>query len=348
MYTIKEISEKLKISANSIRFYEKKKLITPLRGENGYRVFTAKDLSKLQMIVLYRSMGFSIEAILEIMNSNVENTILEQFSSQYNILNDHIHAMISIRETMGECIEKMLNTSGIDETMIESMEMTANIIAASNNWKDSWNFDVWAENYDEDIRIKDNGLNFYASYDEVLERTSEKIIPGKVVEVGIGTGNLARRIIENNCDEIDYIGVEQSINMLKQAKKKCPEAKLRIGNFLKLPLSDNIADTIVTSYAFHHCNEDEKALAIAEMNRVLKKNGRIVIADLMFANDNSRNKFELTCTEREREDLKDEYFANVDKVEEIFSSYGFRCKSEQIDKLIWIIIADRLQHNKRM
>ncbi len=341
MYTIKEVSKKLRISANSIRFYEKKGLITPLRGENGYREFTPEDLSRLQIIVLYRRMGFSIEAILEIVNNNVGTTILEQFSAQYNILNDHIHAMISIRETMGECIEKMLNTPEIDKTMIESMEITANIIAASNNWKDSWNFDGWAENYDTDIRIKGTGLDFYANYDEVMERTSEKIIAGNIVEIGIGTGNLARKIMEKNRNVTDYMGIDQSINMLKQAKKKCPEAKLRIGTFLKLPLSDSVADTIVTSYAFHHCNDEEKILAIAEMNRVLKKNGRIVIADLMFANDNSRDKFTETCTEQEREELNDEYFSNVDKVEEILRSFGFSCKSEQIDKLIWLIIADR-------
>jgi putative AdoMet-dependent methyltransferase len=117
MYTIKEVSEKLRISANSIRFYEKKGLITPLRGENGYREFTPEDLSRLQIIVLYRRMGFSIEAILEIVNNNVGTTILEQFSAQYNILNDHIHAMISIRETMGECIEKMLPMPFIIATM---------------------------------------------------------------------------------------------------------------------------------------------------------------------------------------------------------------------------------------
>ncbi len=342
MYTIKEISEKLKISANSIRFYEKKKLISPLRGKNGYRAFTAEDLSKLQMIVLYRKMGFSIKAILEIVSNNAEATILEQFSDQYNILNDHVHAMMSIRETMGECIERMLNTSDIDETMIESMEMTANTIAASNNWKDSWNFDSWAESYDKDIRIKDYGLDFYANYDEVMDRTSENIIAGKVVEIGIGTGNLARKIMDKNCDGIAYIGIDQSINMLKQAKKKCPEAKLRIGTFLKLPLSDNIADTIVTSYAFHHCNEEEKTLAVAEMNRVLKKNGRIVITDLMFADGNSRSKFKATCTEREKEEMEDEYFAEVDKVEGILRAFGFRCKSKQIDKLIWMITADKL------
>lgn len=57
MYTIKEISEKLKISANSIRFYEKKKLITPLRGENGYRVFTAKDLSLRTNSVIFKGLS---------------------------------------------------------------------------------------------------------------------------------------------------------------------------------------------------------------------------------------------------------------------------------------------------
>lgn len=54
MYTIKQISERLKI--NAIRFYEKKRLIIPKREGNNYRLYDVNDISRLEMIVLYRKM----------------------------------------------------------------------------------------------------------------------------------------------------------------------------------------------------------------------------------------------------------------------------------------------------
>lgn len=340
MYTIKEISEILKISSNAVRFYEKKNLITPKRGENSYREFTAEDLSRLQMIVLYRKIGFSIEAISEILERKSDETILDQFAIQYDILNEHIHSMRLIRETMSGCIEKMLNNPEIDDYMIEAMEQTANIIASSDSWEDLWAFDNWADSYDEDIRKFNGGLDFYKNYDEVIQKTASSVKGSKIVEVGIGTGNLARQIIDSSSEKLDYTGIDQSINMLKLSKKKCPELSLRVGTFLKLPLMDNMADTVVTSYAFHHCNDEEKKLAIIELKRVLKKNGRIVITDLMFKNDDARAMYESTCSERIRAELADEFFATVEQMEEIFKSCGFSCKSQQIDDLIWMLIAE--------
>ena len=98
---------------------------------------------------------------------------------------------------------------------------------------------------------------------------------------------------------------------------------------------------MVSSYAFHHCNEEEKKLAIREMDRVLRDRGTVIIADLMFANGPARKAFEATCSKAEREDLEDEYFANVDDVSEIFTMLGYKCEAEQVDELIWVICAGK-------
>lgn len=223
--------------------------------------------------------------------------------------------------------------------MLRKLEHTSEIIAKSCNWKDEWNFGSWAESYDQDIRIPGSGLDFYKNYDEVMARTAAGVCGEKVVEIGIGTGNLAKKILENGIDEKRYIGIDQSVNMLKQAKKKCPGIELRIGTYLQLPLGEKECDTIVSSYAFHHCDHQEKKLAIAEMDRVLNYHGKIIITDLMFENMDARKAFENGCTDRERKDLADEYFGNVDEIEEIFASHGFSCQHEQIDHLIWMITA---------
>ena len=64
--------------------------------------------------------------------------------------------------------------------------------------------------------------------------------------------------------------------MLAVAKEKYPKLHVRLGEFLKIPYENQTFDVIVSTYAFHHLNEEEKRVAIAEMMRVLKKDGRII------------------------------------------------------------------------
>ncbi|MGN6714750.1 MerR family transcriptional regulator [Anaerocolumna jejuensis] len=341
MYTIKQVSERLKINPNALRFYEEKGLVNPCRGENGYRDYSVEDISRLEIIVLYRKMGFSIEAIGKLVQDNRNRELLNQFVAQYSILNHHIHTMCTVRETLGKCVEELLDKSVLNSHILERMEQTAEIIAISEEWEDKWDFDSWAENYDTDIRKKGSGLDFYHNYNRVLSTTANAILSGKVVEIGIGTGNLAKAALEKGILPENYIGIDQSVNMLKEARKKCPDILLRIGDFLHLPLENSTCDSIVTSYAFHHCTHEEKVLAISEMNRILKGQGRIIITDLMFTDSSNRRRYEEACTVREREDLKDEYFGNINEIEAMLSSYGFRCIHKRIDDLIWMIVADR-------
>ncbi|WP_296764340.1 Cu(I)-responsive transcriptional regulator [Sediminimonas sp.] len=49
------------LPAKTIRYYEQIGLITPLRGDNGYRRFRDSDLHKLRFLGRARALGFSIE-----------------------------------------------------------------------------------------------------------------------------------------------------------------------------------------------------------------------------------------------------------------------------------------------
>lgn len=339
MLSIKEIAEKMGVNPNAVRFYEKKGLLTPERTKTNYRLYSNEDMAKLEMIMLYRKMGFSIEDIQKLLLHKQEN--IEHFVLQYSALNHHIHSMEQIRETLGGCIEKQLNGELLEEEMMEQIAETAKSIALSENWKDQWGFDHMASQYDTMIRKKGMGLDFYKNYDEVLKRTALKMKKGIIAEIGIGTGNLAQKILDMVKDIEQYIGVDQSLNMLKEAKKKCKNIFLRKGDFLNLPLEANSCDGIVTSYAFHHCDHIEKELAIKEMDRVLKQSGMIVITDLMFQNQNERQKYELSCKKEELLDLEDEFFGNVDEIIPMLESFGYQCIAEQVDKLIWIITAKK-------
>jgi len=60
---IKEIEQATGLPRANIRFYEEKKLIDPLRGENGYRIYEPAHVEELKRIQLLRSLDFSIEEI---------------------------------------------------------------------------------------------------------------------------------------------------------------------------------------------------------------------------------------------------------------------------------------------
>ena len=73
-----------------------------------------------------------------------------------------------------------------------------------------WDFDRWAETYDEDVSREDW---IHKDYKEVLKLVAEKA-KGVVVDIGCGMGNILRFI---KCEQ--YIGVEPSGEMRRVLKK---------------------------------------------------------------------------------------------------------------------------------
>ena len=58
---ISEVAEHAGLPAKTIRYYEDIGLVTPARGENGYRSFSEADAHKLTFLGRSRALGFSIE-----------------------------------------------------------------------------------------------------------------------------------------------------------------------------------------------------------------------------------------------------------------------------------------------
>ena len=72
--------------------------------------------------------------------------------------------------------------------------------------------------------------------------------------------------------------LEERSRQLRMANVVAVESDLR-----DLPLPDESVSLAVSSYAFHHLDGPAKELALAEVRRVLRPGGRLVICDMMFA-----------------------------------------------------------------
>ena len=70
-YKIKELAKLAHITTRTLRFYDEIDLLKPSSvGENGYRYYEEADLLKLQQILFFKELDFSLDQILEIMKSD--------------------------------------------------------------------------------------------------------------------------------------------------------------------------------------------------------------------------------------------------------------------------------------
>ncbi|MFQ5690355.1 MAG: class I SAM-dependent methyltransferase [Gemmatimonadota bacterium] len=111
---------------------------------------------------------------------------------------------------------------------------------------------------------------------ETLRRL--RVGPGaRVLDVGCGTGALLEALAASR-PEAQLWGVDASSQMLEVASRKLgPSVRLERGDAESLPFRDGAFDLVVSTNAFHYFHDPVRALA--EMRRVLRAGGRVVITD---------------------------------------------------------------------
>lgn len=95
-----------------------------------------------------------------------------------------------------------------------------------------------------------------------------------LLDVGCGTGAILCQIPADK----KRCGVDLSEQMIRRAAGALQGgAELKVGNAESLPWPQESFDTVSCTFSFHHYPDPLKVLS--EMNRVLKVNGRLILAD---------------------------------------------------------------------
>lgn len=143
-------------------------------------------------------------------------------------------------------------------------------------------FNTWAEKYDE-------YLPHFPVYQKIIKTTLENtsITPGsKVLDVGIGTGNISLSIFSKTPCKIT--GVDISPEMMKIAKEKADEMGTNIvfvnSSACSMELKDKF-DLAVSAFAIHHLNENEKLETFRRICNALEDSGRFILSDVTIGVD---------------------------------------------------------------
>ncbi len=280
---IKEAADKLGITPRTIRFYEKKGLLSPVKQEsNRYRSFSEQDLWRLQTIVALREAHLSLSDIKQALEKLERNGVEElryYLEMQRSALMSEWLQLKQAIETTDRMIELVERERTLPlEQLFGLANASKQLREQRASWKDRWDFNRLASTHDERVAANEGD---YANYEEALEGVVRLVRPQRNergLDIGTGTGNLAGKFLAAGCL---MSAVDQSREMLRLCREKLPKIETRLGNFLALPYLREQFDFVVTSFAFHHLTGNQQQLALEEMDRVLKPGGRIAITDLM-------------------------------------------------------------------
>ena len=120
---------------------------------------------------------------------------------------------------------------------------------------------------------------------EVIKKQVAQAVPegSHVLEIGCGTGDLAKRLIARNCT---VEGFDLNPEMIKAAQNKIDSEGLKdrlsvinMGVDGMDALADGAYDVVVSTLVFSELSDDERHYALTQSHRVLRPGGIIVIAD---------------------------------------------------------------------
>lgn len=105
-----------------------------------------------------------------------------------------------------------------------------------------------------------------------------------LLDIGAGTGLLALAAAPRVA-HVAALDVSSAMCERLQTKREqlgIENVEVLLGSATELPLRDAAVDVVVSNYCFHHLSDAEKVRALAEIWRVLRPGGRLVLGDMMF------------------------------------------------------------------
>ncbi len=104
MYKVNEVSKISGVSVRTLHHYDKINLLSPKRKDNDYRYYSEEDIEKLQSILFYKYLGFSLKEIKALLEKE-DKKVVEHLKEQLILLQKEEERLQILIETLRKTIE---------------------------------------------------------------------------------------------------------------------------------------------------------------------------------------------------------------------------------------------------
>ena len=119
--TIRQMCEAFDVTPRTLRFYEAKELLFPIR-DGQKRLFTKRDRARLKLILRGKRFGFSLEEIRQLLNLyDIGDQQQTQLARTFEIARDRLADMVRQRDELDEAIAELREQMAWGEKVLASM-----------------------------------------------------------------------------------------------------------------------------------------------------------------------------------------------------------------------------------
>ncbi len=118
-YKISEISKMYGIGVDSLRYYERLGILKPQRAENGYRMYSLKDIYKLNMIRDLRGLNFSMQQIKEYLDRQTLENTLSLLKQEQQLIELQMKKLTETQKRIQQRIAALANANQVKTDQIQ-------------------------------------------------------------------------------------------------------------------------------------------------------------------------------------------------------------------------------------
>ena len=119
--TIREMCDAFGVTPRTLRFYEAKELLFPIR-EGQKRLFTRRDRARLKLILRGKRFGFSLEDIRQLLELyELDDQQLTQLTRTYELARERLAVMTRQKDELEQAIADLTQQLKWGEEMIASL-----------------------------------------------------------------------------------------------------------------------------------------------------------------------------------------------------------------------------------
>lgn len=188
------------------------------------------------------------------------------------------------------------------------------------------------EKLKEAVKTYNKIASIYAKYseDQLMQfqlSRFESLLPGKrILDAGSGSGRDVEYFLE---DGFKPVGVDLSLGLIKEAKKRVPKGEFLKQDFRKTKFKDNSFDGIWSVTSLIHLPKEEIKKAIKEFHRLLDKDGIVYISVKKGTGSKEIKK------EKYNNEPRTFYFYQQIEMEKLVKESGFKIISSESND-VWV------------
>ena len=123
--TIREMCDEFGVTARTLRFYEAKELLFPIR-DGQKRLFTKRDRARLKLISKGKRFGFSLEEIRQLLNLyDMGDQQQTQLLRTYELAKERLRQLEFQQFEIGETIEELKEQLSLGRELIKQTNLSS-------------------------------------------------------------------------------------------------------------------------------------------------------------------------------------------------------------------------------